>query len=78
MELEGTLVSKERLALNVRLNRARKHWSQQELSKRSGVATATISFIENAKKKEPCRMATLVKLADAFGIGLRELLEERI
>lgn len=63
----------EAIAMNVRVARARSGITAIELSAKSGVCVATISFIENAKKE--VRVSTLQRLAEALGVPLEELLK---
>src|SRR3712207_328625 len=54
--------------------RIRAGWSQKELACRSGVHNVTISKIESAQVFP--RGTTLRKLADAFGVHVRALLDD--
>ena len=57
----------------VRLREVREElgFSQKDLSRVTGVSTATISTIENGKAK--AHPSTLRKLADGLGVDIREL-----
>jgi len=52
--------------------RKKKEWSQQKLAERSGLSFNTITRIEQGIGDSPT-LKTLVKLADALGVGLDEL-----
>lgn len=56
---------------NLRFQRKRKAWTQEQLSEESGVAVRTIQRIENAKV-EP-QLQTLSLLADALDLDVQEL-----
>ena len=64
----------ERVAVNLRVFRAKAKLSQKELADKSGVCETTISFIENGKQGM-IRMSTLQKIAEALGVGVEQLLE---
>jgi transcriptional regulator with XRE-family HTH domain len=55
--------------------RGRKGWSQAELAEAAGVDPATISDLETGRTKRP-RVPTLLRLAEALGVALDDLLEE--
>lgn len=46
--------------------REKKHWTQEELSEKSGVSRVTISMLESGKQTT-VKSTTIVKLADALG-----------
>lgn len=50
--------------------------SQAELSRRSGVAQAIISYIEAGKTPNP-RIDTVIALAQVLGVTVDELVKER-
>jgi transcriptional regulator with XRE-family HTH domain len=52
--------------------RKKKEWSQQKLAEKSGLSFNTITRIEQGIGDSPT-LKTLVKLADALGVGLDEL-----
>ncbi len=52
--------------------RKEKGWSQQKLAEKTGLSFNAITKIEQGLAKHPT-LKTLLKLADAFGIGLDEL-----
>lgn len=58
---------------NLRAERARKGWSQEQLATRSGVTPATISRIESGK--DPL-FSTATKLARALGCPIDSLLPQ--
>lgn len=64
----------EKVAVNLRVCRAKAKLSQKELAEKSGVCETTISFIENGKQ-EMIRMSTLQKLAEVLGVDVGQLLE---
>lgn len=59
--------------LGNRLQRLRKErgWSQQVAATTAGIATATLSALEN--DNGDCSTSTLKKLAAAYGVSLAEL-----
>ena len=67
------VIDSKRVAMNVRVARARVGLSQKELADKSGVCETTISFIENGKQ-EMIRMSTLSKLAQVLEVDIEELL----
>lgn len=58
--------------MNLAMLRRRKGLSQQELSRRSGVAQSVISDIEKGKTPTP-RIHTVLALAQGLGCTLEEL-----
>lgn len=52
--------------------RKEKGWSQQKLAEKTGLSFNAITKIEQGLAKHPT-LKTLIKLAEAFGIGLDEL-----
>lgn len=61
------------LATIVKLARVTKGWSQEDLAKKAGVSTCSISFLENCKKKP--RDITVVKIGKALKIDIKDLLD---
>jgi transcriptional regulator with XRE-family HTH domain len=61
------------VARNVRAIRARSGWSLETLAARSGVSRGMLIAIEQARSNPS--IATLGRIADAFGIALTRLLE---
>ena len=61
------------LSKKVKVLRAERGWTQEELAKRSGVSICLVYFVENCKKKP--RVDSLMKIAKAFGIDADELLK---
>ena len=60
------------LAKRVKEFRKQKSWSQQKLAEKTGLSFNTITKIEQGVGNSPT-LKTLLKLADAFSIGLDEL-----
>lgn len=60
--------------LEQRIKQVRKKvgWSQQKLAEKAGLSLAVITKIEQGVAKRPS-IQTMVKLADALGISLDEL-----
>ena len=56
------------LAEEVRVGRARRRWSQEELAKRAGVHFAQVSSIENARLDS--RLSTVDKVTGALGLTI--------
>lgn len=67
---DATAVRKQ-LGRRVRALRERRHWSQEELSHRSGLARSFTGAIERGEKD--LRITTLVKLANTFRISVSQL-----
>jgi DNA-binding XRE family transcriptional regulator len=65
------------LALNVFEQRKKKGWTQVEAAERAGVAYNTYLDIEQAQPTANPSAETLIKMADAFGISVSGLWEER-
>lgn len=61
------------LAIKVKVLRAEKNMTQEQLAESSGVSVCAVTFIENCKKKP--RVGTLIKIAKAFEIDANELLK---
>lgn len=55
--------------------RKEKRFSQEEVARRSGLATGTISKLEEGKSNDP-RLSTVTKLARALGCPLQAFLHE--
>lgn len=51
--------------------RSERQWSQEELANQSGLARSFTGAIERGEKD--VRLSTLAKLADTFGIAVRDL-----
>lgn len=62
----------KKLALELKILRAKKNVTQEELAKLSGVSHCAITFIENCKTT--ARPQTLIKLAKALEVDESELL----
>lgn len=54
--------------------RKQKGWSQEKLAVESGISYNTIIKIERGGIKNP-KIETVIKLADAFGVSIDELVE---
>lgn len=65
--------SLQRLGQNVRRARLDRGWTQEDLSRATGLATVQISRIERGKRE--IRLTTFIRLLDGLGIGADELLE---
>jgi transcriptional regulator with XRE-family HTH domain len=52
--------------------RKQRGWTQQKLAEKAGLAFNTITKIEQSLAEHP-NLKTLLKLADAFGVSLDEL-----
>lgn len=50
----------------------KRDWNTEELAKASGVCRQTVSYIKNGKS---CKDTTAVKIANALGVEVTELLE---
>ena len=61
------------LAKRVKEFRNQKGWSQQKLAEETRLSFNTITKIEQGVGDSPT-LKTLLKLADAFGIGIDELI----
>lgn len=70
-QIPSDTIEKTIIAKNVRHQRRRIGWTQEQLSENSGVAVRTIQLIENAKV-EP-HLQTLALLAGALEIEVHEL-----
>ena len=62
------------IAMNVRIARAKKNLSLRELAEITGLGIATLSFVENAKKK--VRINTLEKIANGLDTTLEIILKD--
>lgn len=69
--MEGTALD-ERLAQRLRGLRAERHWSLDELARRSDVSRATLSRVENAEVSPTA--SVLGKLAAAYGLTISRLM----
>jgi transcriptional regulator with XRE-family HTH domain len=52
--------------------RAKRSWTQQKLAEKANLSFNAITKIEQGAAKHPT-LKTLLKLAEAFGVGLDEL-----
>jgi len=48
-------------------------WSQQQLAEKAGLSYNVITKVEQGAAKNP-NIQTIIKLADAFGLGIDELI----
>jgi len=71
--MQDPILIRKQLGQRVRQLRAKRNWSQEELSHRSGLARSFTGAIERGEKD--LRLTTLVKLANTFKISVSELLE---
>ena len=62
---------------NLRNRRLALDWSQEELSRRSGLAVMGIAKLERGERRDPA-LSTLLRLVEAFDITLDELVCEAI
>lgn len=60
------------LSKKIKELRKKSGWSQQKLSEKAGVSYNTITKIEQGAATMPT-IQTMIKIADAFGISLDEL-----
>lgn len=63
----------ERFATNLKALRAERSWSQEDLSRASGLHTTAISKMERADRAP--RFPTIVTLAEAFEVPAGRLLD---
>jgi transcriptional regulator with XRE-family HTH domain len=62
---------KKHLGSRVRNLRKRHNWSQEEFAHETGIARSFAGAIERGEKD--LRLSTLIKLADAFKVPIRDL-----
>ncbi len=60
------------LAKKIKELRKKAGWSQQKLAEKAGLSYNAIAKIEQGTAKQPT-IQTMIKLADAFRVGLDEL-----
>jgi transcriptional regulator with XRE-family HTH domain len=65
--------SQDRFAANLKQLRHERNWSQEDLSRHSGLHTTAISKFEN-KERAP-RFGTIVRLAEAFSVPAGRLFD---
>lgn len=63
----------EKFILEIKLQRAKRGWSQEDFAKASGVSCCTIGLIESGKQKPSIN--TIVKLAKALEVEPEKLIE---
>jgi len=64
------------LSKKIKELRKKAGWSQQKLAEKAGVSYNTITKIEQGAATMPT-IQTMIKIADAFGISLDELVERK-
>jgi len=64
------------LAKKIKELRKKSGWSQQKLAEKAGVSYNTVTKIEQGVATMPT-IQTMIKIADAFGISLDELVGRR-
>lgn len=69
---QGAILMSEALAQQIKKYRNKLNWSQQKLAGESGLSIGQIQSMEIGRIAEPGK-SVLIKLADAFGISLDEL-----
>lgn len=57
--------------------RAEHDWTQQKLAEKAGLSFNAITKIEQGAAKHPT-LKTLIKIADAFGISIDELVGRKV
>jgi len=65
---------RKKLGKRVQALRRKQRWSQEQLAHESGLARSFTGAIERGEKD--IRLTTLAKLANAFGITIRELFSD--
>ncbi|MBY6931884.1 helix-turn-helix transcriptional regulator [Clostridium botulinum] len=66
-----------KLNVNLKVERAKKDWTQNDLSENSGVCRLTISNIESGKQDiQNLQVKQLLKLAKALSIPFSEFLSD--
>lgn len=60
------------LSKKIKELRTKAGWSQQKLAEKTGLSYSVITKIEQGTAKQPT-IQTMIKIADAFGITLDEL-----
>jgi XRE family transcriptional regulator, regulator of sulfur utilization len=63
-----------RLATRIKALRADKEWSQEQLAERASIQRSYLADLERGSRNPSVR--TLVKIANAFRVSLRDLFEE--
>lgn len=69
----GEVTLADHVAAAVRAERARRKWTQAELSERAGLSATTIGDLEQGKRA--VRVDDLPKLCRAFGLSLATLVQ---
>ena len=60
------------LSKRIKSLRKKARWSQQKLAEKAGLSYNAITKIEQGAAKQPT-IQTIIKIADAFGVSLDEL-----
>lgn len=60
------------LARKIKELRKKAGWSQQKLAEKTGLSYSVVTKIEQGTAKQPT-VQTIIKLADAFGVSLDEI-----
>lgn len=64
--------------MNLKVERAKRNWTQEELSKRAGVCRLTISNLERGKQNiESLQVKQLSKLANALGVSINGFFSDK-
>lgn len=66
-------VRAELIGLAVRRERIEREWSQAELARRAGLSASAVNRIEAGQRRP--RLRSIVSLADALGLAVRDLME---
>jgi len=61
-----TMTPQEARGLRIRSERVKRGWSQEELARRAGIASRTVSYIERGKSGKTIERATASRLALAL------------
>jgi transcriptional regulator with XRE-family HTH domain len=69
--MQDAIAVRKQLGERVRALREKRKWSQEDLAHESGLARSFTGAIERGEKD--LRLSTLVKLANTFGVEIREL-----
>lgn len=63
------------LATRLRVERARRHWAQEELARKAGVSLGAISHLERGVSADP-HLSTLNGIAGALDMSVAQLIGE--
>lgn len=67
----------EKLLRNLRVMRAVRNWELQEVAKRAGISSLTVSRIFNGDTENP-GVETLAKIVEALGYTMEQLFSESL